>query len=102
MQTVDIPLTQQTTETSEPVVFMEVDLHLQKKGKEKETLEETPENTTTTLDVDASFDTSENFLDKNTSSVQAFECQKPSFYGYFPSKNFQKHRRSKKFLSLST
>ncbi|CAI2192429.1 6466_t:CDS:1, partial [Funneliformis geosporum] len=67
-QTVKVPLTKQTTETSEPVVSMDVDPSLSKKGKKKETLDETSENTTTTLDVNASFDASENFLDKNMSS----------------------------------
>ncbi|CAI2192646.1 8977_t:CDS:2, partial [Funneliformis geosporum] len=53
IQTVDIPPTQQNTETPEPVVSMELDPSPSKKGKEKETLEDTPENTTTTLDIDA-------------------------------------------------
>ncbi|CAI2187887.1 16881_t:CDS:1, partial [Funneliformis geosporum] len=64
MQTVDIPPTQQTTKPLEPVVSKELDFSPSKKGKEKESLEETPEITTTTLDVDISFDMSENFLDK--------------------------------------
>ncbi|CAI2190261.1 13674_t:CDS:2, partial [Funneliformis geosporum] len=68
MQTVDISLTQQNMETPEPVVSMELDSSPSKKGKEKETLEDTPENTITTLDVDTCFNASENFLDKNTSS----------------------------------
>ncbi|CAI2198051.1 20281_t:CDS:1, partial [Funneliformis geosporum] len=42
-QTVEVPPTQQTTETPEPVVSMELDPLPSKKGKEKETLEETPE-----------------------------------------------------------
>ncbi|CAI2191869.1 14809_t:CDS:2, partial [Funneliformis geosporum] len=58
------------------------------KRQKKETLEDTSENTTTTLDVDACFDASENFLDKNTSSIQDFEHQKPSFHGYFPLEEF--------------
>ncbi|CAI2193960.1 18626_t:CDS:2, partial [Funneliformis geosporum] len=49
-QTVEVPPTQQTTETPEPVVSMDVNPSPSKKGKEKETLDETPENTTTTLD----------------------------------------------------
>ncbi|CAI2188132.1 4949_t:CDS:2, partial [Funneliformis geosporum] len=65
--TVDIPPTQQTTKSPEPVESMEVNPLPSKKGKEKNTLEETPEKTTTTLDIDTSFDTSENFLDKNMS-----------------------------------
>ncbi|CAI2170426.1 18788_t:CDS:2 [Funneliformis geosporum] len=69
MQIVEVPPTQQTTETLEPVVSMDVDLSPSKKGKEKETLDETPEKTTITIDVNASLDASENFLDKNTSSV---------------------------------
>ncbi|CAI2192502.1 6756_t:CDS:1, partial [Funneliformis geosporum] len=68
MQTVEVPPTQQTTETPELVVSMDVDPSPLKKGKEKETLEETPKITTTTIDVNASFDASENFLDKNMSS----------------------------------
>ncbi|CAI2197120.1 2785_t:CDS:1, partial [Funneliformis geosporum] len=72
-KTVDIPPTQLTTEVPEPVESMEVDPSPSKKGKAKETLEDTPEDTTTSIDVNASFDASENFLDKNTSSVQAFE-----------------------------
>ncbi|CAI2182676.1 10066_t:CDS:2 [Funneliformis geosporum] len=45
--------TQQTTKTPEPVVSMDVDPSPSKKGKEKETLDETPEKTTTTIDVNA-------------------------------------------------
>ncbi|CAI2191211.1 15611_t:CDS:1, partial [Funneliformis geosporum] len=55
-QTVDIPPTQQTTEPSEPVESMKINTLPSKKGKEKETLEETPEKTTITLDVNTSFD----------------------------------------------
>ncbi|CAI2190791.1 13236_t:CDS:1, partial [Funneliformis geosporum] len=40
---------------------------------EKETPEVTPAKTTTTLDVNTSFDTSEKFLDNNTTSAQTFE-----------------------------
>ncbi|CAI2189189.1 3570_t:CDS:2 [Funneliformis geosporum] len=80
MQTVEIPPTQQTKEAPETVVSMEQGSSRTssinggrpfafEKSKEKETLEETPEKTTTTIDVNASFNTSENFLDKNTSSV---------------------------------
>ncbi|CAI2166866.1 14637_t:CDS:1, partial [Funneliformis geosporum] len=53
--------------TPKPVVSIEVDSLPSKKDKEKETLEETPEITTITLNVDISFDASENLLDKNTS-----------------------------------
>ncbi|CAI2196197.1 6058_t:CDS:2, partial [Funneliformis geosporum] len=52
-QTVEVPPTQQTTETPELVVSINVDPSPLKKGKKKETLNETPENTTTTLDVNA-------------------------------------------------
>ncbi|CAI2182559.1 9171_t:CDS:2 [Funneliformis geosporum] len=53
MQTVEVPPTQQTTETPEPVVSMNVNHSSSKRGKEKETLQETPEKTTTTIDVNA-------------------------------------------------
>ncbi|CAI2184063.1 16828_t:CDS:2, partial [Funneliformis geosporum] len=52
-QTVDTPPTQQTIEPPESVVLMKVNPSPSKKGKEKETLEETPEKTTTTIDVNA-------------------------------------------------
>ncbi|CAI2195121.1 19911_t:CDS:1, partial [Funneliformis geosporum] len=44
MQTVEVLPTQQTTETPELVVFMDVDPLPSKKSKEKETLDETQKN----------------------------------------------------------
>ncbi|CAI2196843.1 2109_t:CDS:1, partial [Funneliformis geosporum] len=46
------------------------------------------DKTTATFDVNASFDISENFLDKDTTSVQVFKRHKPFFYRFFPLKEF--------------
>ncbi|CAI2193637.1 14022_t:CDS:2 [Funneliformis geosporum] len=75
---------------------MEVNFPLLIKDKKKNTLEMTPDKTTTPLDIDASFNASENFLNKDTTSLQAFEQQKPSFHRFFLLKNFLDFRCTEK------
>ena len=79
-QTEDSPPTASSSNTSALPETMELDTTPLEtnKGKNPEVI------ATTILDVDEAYDASENYLNEQTTSVQAFDRPKPSFHAFFP------------------
>ena len=78
-QTDDIAPTPSGSTNFPPHADMDVDTTPLDKGKNNE-----DEATSKKFDVDEAFDASENFLDQNKKSVQAFDRPKTYYHAYFP------------------
>ncbi|CAI2198120.1 5009_t:CDS:1 [Funneliformis geosporum] len=100
-QTLEVPPEQSTSQTIISVVTIEVDSPSNNKGKASETLEDNQGTSfTTSLNIDESYDLSENFLDPNTLSVQAFDRPKSSFHTFFPLNDFPGTSSQNKISSI--